>query len=310
MGIILKRVLLILAAVFVLLISSIYLLIPDTLTIRNEIIVGCSAQGANRTINTNWKEIFRQASSNERSSGAYQYTLIKPLYNGSRILIQSNIGTDTSTLSLLPVSSDTTIFQWNLSRQTGSDPISKLTDYISMLALKKDILAKMIYLKGYVDKTTNVYGYNITHITLTDTILVSTEMVENSYPTTKDIYILIQRLQKYISTNGAKETNYPMLNISVVNNKYSTMVGIPINKSILPDNEIKIKRLIPIQNKILTTQVVGDTSKIKEAYQKIELYMQDHFLSSPVIPYELIITDRSKQPDSTKWVTRIMYPIA
>ena len=37
--------------------------------------------------------------------------------------------------------------------------------------------------------------------------------------------------------------------------------------------------------------------------------MNDHSLSAPVIPFEYIITDRSKEPDTSKWITKICFPI-
>src|SRR6266487_3596951 len=40
----------------------------------------------------------------------------------------------------------------------------------------------------------------------------------------------------------------------------------------------------------------------------IEKYMDDHFLSAPAIPFEILITDRNKEADTSKWETKIFYP--
>jgi hypothetical protein len=36
--------------------------------------------------------------------------------------------------------------------------------------------------------------------------------------------------------------------------------------------------------------------------------MNDHFLSAPAIPFEILITDRSKEKDTTRWKTKIYQP--
>ena len=67
--------------------------------------------------------------------------------------------------------------------------------------------------------------------------------------------------------------------------------------------------MIMLKDKTLITEVVGDNNAIQKAFKATTTYMDDNKLSSPVIPFQQLVTDRSKQADSTKWVTRIFTPI-
>ncbi len=85
------------------------------------------------------------------------------------------------------------------------------------------------------------------------------------------------------------------------------MVAIPVNKTITPNNEFLLKKMVP--GKILVTEVRGGIHTINQAQKNIELYMNDHHLVSPAIPFHSLVTDRSKEADTAKWITKIYYPV-
>jgi hypothetical protein len=114
-------------------------------------------------------------------------------------------------------------------------------------------------------------------------------------------------LKEYISINGAKETNSPMLNVIRDSSNFITMIAIPLNKSIPENGKFIFKRMVP--GNILVTEVTGGNFTITEALQQMKIYINDNHLQSPAIPFESLVTDRSKEPDSSKWITRIYYPI-
>jgi hypothetical protein len=60
---------------------------------------------------------------------------------------------------------------------------------------------------------------------------------------------------------------------------------------------------------ILVTEVRGGPHHIKKGLQQLEYYLNDYQRTSPAIPFESLITDRSIQPDTAQWVTRIYYPV-
>ena len=60
---------------------------------------------------------------------------------------------------------------------------------------------------------------------------------------------------------------------------------------------------------ILITEVKGGPEEIKKAYRQVELYISDFQRVAPAIPFESLVTDRRAEKDSTKWITRIYYPV-
>jgi hypothetical protein len=66
--------------------------------------------------------------------------------------------------------------------------------------------------------------------------------------------------------------------------------------------------MVPMKDRFLKTGVTGGPLTIKKAHEAIDEYMKDHILSQPAIPFEILVTDRSKETDTSKWKTTIFYP--
>ena len=66
---------------------------------------------------------------------------------------------------------------------------------------------------------------------------------------------------------------------------------------------------MPYNGNVLVTEIKGGTYTIKKSFDQLENYLTDAKRTSPAIPYEMMITDRSKETDTAKWVTRLYYPV-
>jgi hypothetical protein len=287
---------------------AVYFFIPSQLNVSIVAKINCNTNAVSRIINNQWHEVLN----NKGRSGVwngYTYTVNRKLYNAAGISIKRDNIDYTSKLILFQLNTDSTALQWSAQIQEGYNPFSKLVACYKARALKNNMTEVLQQLRSYLENTACVYHYNITHTTLTDTTILSTKTLSNAYPSTAQVYALVQSLKQYINEQGAHATNYPMLNVRKTDSGFLVMVGIPTDRKLPAKGGFYPKRFIPYENRILTTQVIGGTSSILEAYRQIELYMQDHSLEAPVIPFELMITDRSKEADTTKWVTKIFYPI-
>ena len=301
----------ILSGIFLLIIVAliaVYFFIPSQFNVSIAAKVNCNTNAVSRIINNQWNEVLNNKDIGGVRNG-YTYTVSQKFYNAANISIKHDDVDYTSNLVLFPVNNDSTAMQWSTQIQEGYNPFSKLVAYYKARALKNNMTGVMKQLRSYLENTACVYHYNITHTTLTDTTIISTKSLSNAYPSTAQVYALVQSLKQYINEQGAHATNYPMLNVRKTDSGFLVMVGIPTDRKLPAKGGFYPKRFIPYENKILTTQVIGGTSSILEAYRQIELYMQDRSLEAPVIPFELMITDRSKEADTTKWVTKIFYPI-
>jgi hypothetical protein len=137
--------------------------------------------------------------------------------------------------------------------------------------------------------------------------MVLTTSVSKKYPTTSDVYQLVENLKKYIAAEDAKENNFPMLYVKKLPDfTFETMVAIPVNKELPGNGAISFSRFVPW--KVLTAEVKGG-DKTAETLHQMKLFMNDYQKTAMAIPFESLVTDRSKDPNTLKWITRIYTPV-
>ena len=164
-------------------------------------------------------------------------------------------------------------------------------------------------MKAFLEKTKNIYGVDIKETLVKDSALISTRRQFDHYPNVQEVDSMIQSLKKYIRQNNAIEKNSPMLNVfELGNSRYEAMTAIPVDKALPKTNEFAPKFLLKGGN-ILEAQIQGGPYTIKKGLEELENYRADYKFNSPAIPYQLLVTDRTKEPDTTKWITRLYYPI-
>ena len=64
-----------------------------------------------------------------------------------------------------------------------------------------------------------------------------------------------------------------------------------------------------VRGHYLETDVHGGSGAVNSALDRMNNYISDYGRTVMAIPFFSLMTDRSKEPDTTKWVTRIYYPI-
>jgi hypothetical protein len=175
--------------------------------------------------------------------------------------------------------------------------------------IKKGIPELLQSIKSYHSNTLNLYGYDIQKKSVVDSTLISTSKEIKGYPSTAVIYSLIDELKNYIQQQAANETGYPMLNIFTKDSiTYLVKVAIPVDKKLPSSGNISYRWMLGGGN-ILITEVKGDNQEIQKAYTQIQQYISDYKRVAPAIPFESLVTDRRKQPDSSQWITKIYYPV-
>ncbi|MBC7849333.1 MAG: hypothetical protein H7Y31_06340 [Chitinophagaceae bacterium] len=242
------------------------------------------------------------------------------IYNGNRYYLQQVSGnivqtdvlqnekTCAGSILLAPSAVDTTMIEWRVQTVYGTNPITKLKSYFSKDELQHDLQTLLDKFRSYAGKQENIYGMTIQRAKVVDTLLVAMRSTLNHYPTTGDVYSLVEKLRTYIKSQNAKETNPPMLNMQHYDTStYEIMVGIPIDRELPANGPIQQKRLV--SGNIMWGEVRGGSKSVDNALQQLENYKFDYRLGSPAIPFASLITDRSKEPDTTKWITRVYYPI-
>lgn len=307
-----------LALLLVVIIVSAFIFIPSQLTVSNVSFIKASSYAVLRNLHneTEWNKWWPGEKSENKDSlrkhpslNGYTYLITKKLYNAIELNIRSGKDVYAGTASIVPFS-DSLAVQWEIKLLTGNNALKKILQYRQALQIKKDLAVILDSLKAFNENKARVYRFNIHQTTAEDTALVTTQVITPNYPSNTVIYGLINTLKKYIADSGAKETSFPMLNITRLrDSSYSVMTAIATEKSLKGKGNIYSKRFLTYKDKIVAADVKGGPVTIRQAYDEIALYINDYHLSYAVVPFEYLVTDRSKEADTSKWVTKIYVPI-
>lgn len=212
-------------------------------------------------------------------------------------------------LQIIPLNNDSTAFFWSCEIISSSNPLTRWIQYFNALHIKKCLNVLISSLKNHIDVEENVYGFKVLKTKVSDSVLISTRNTYTSYPDDEKIAQLVQKLKEYIKTQKAVEKNYPMLNIHLSGiNKYDVMVAIATDKLLPATAEFAPKRVLKGGN-ILEAWFKGSPSSTKKAFDEFENYKLDYHYMAPAIPYQLMVTDRMKEKDTSNWITKFYYPI-
>jgi len=308
-----KRWLIALALITVLLIAAIYLLIPGTIHIEERMVIRSSTNTLKRILfrpGANWNRWWP----GDTSGHIYQYNnssfTVSDITFNSIIIATGKKGVFTTTsLNLVPGTMDSTELVWEATIPVSANPFKRLQDYKQAQHFGDDLHTILAAINIYFSNPELVYGFNISRSSIKDSVLVSTFANTKNYPSTDFIYHLIDELREYIALHSGKETGIPMLNINAADSQtYLVRVAIPVNKQLQSSGKISYK-LMPAGTPALIIDVKGGPILVEKAFHELENYINDHKRVAPAIPFLSLITDRSKETDTSKWVTRIYYPV-
>jgi hypothetical protein len=314
-----RKILIWLTILLVVLLISAYTLLPGKISFSEVVRVKAPGAAVSRflTDEAKWNQYWHNKNKNDKKVNGnpdsphiyknFEYHVNLKTIWGDSILIKNNHLNINSSLHIVPFGTDSVALQWSGESASTSDPYTRLRNYLHRNEICNNVKVLLTDMKAFLEKKENFYGIHIDQIMVKDTLLVATRHSSNNYPTTPEIYSLIQTLRDYIKKVGAIETNFPMLHITTDSVGYMTMTAIPVNKYVPTNKNFLFKRMVP--GKILVTEVIGGIHTTANALKQLELYISDHQLQSPAIPFESLVMDRSKQPDTSKWITKVYYPI-
>jgi hypothetical protein len=302
-------------------VAGIYLFIPAKLTISKTIIGNCNIAAANRyfTDTSKWIKWWPQNKQNAFTSAGrdtsftyngYAYKITGVFYNDVHISIQcSDYCNINSNLRIVQFNGDSVLIGWEGSLPTGNNPFKKIIAYRHRKEIAENMEAILKSFTSFIEEPSNIYGVDFRHAFSKDSTLVTMNGITSAYPTTAYIYQFIDSLKKYVASQGAKEINYPMLNVSKLNNtQFKTMVALSVNKTLGGNGRIILKRFVPW--KMIEGEVHGGPYSVDKAFEQMFNFRDDNHLSIMAIPFQSLITDRSKEQDTTKWITKICAPIS
>ena len=304
-----KKILIALVLLLVFALASVYVFIPGKIKIEAAFPLKAAFPAVSRTLidENSWKKWW--PGDTPLNYDKQTYLIREKIFSVFDIDIYSANDTINSRLELVLIKNDTMSISWHAEQVSSSNPFIRFSRYRHAKETEKNMNKILQSMKAFLEKTKNIYGVEINRTLVNDSVLISTRRSFEHYPNVEEIDAMIQDLKKYIVQNNAIEKNSPMLNVLRFDSShYEAMCAIPVDKALPKTNEFAPKFLLKGGN-ILEAPVQGGPTTIENGLKELENYRSDYRFTSPAIPYQLLVTDRVKETDTTKWITKLYYPV-
>jgi effector-binding domain-containing protein len=287
---------------------SLYLFIPGRLKINEIVTMNATMDGVARTLSagSNWNKWWPGDTVFHFNKKKFQITAYE--LNGFDIRIISNRDSLQSRMNLIFLDNDSMLVDWQAQLKSSSAPFKRFSQFMKVKEIGKDINAILTSLKNFAEDPQNIYGIKVVKAIVTDSVLISTRRSFDHKPDVQEIDDMIQSLKNYIKQNGAVEKNLPMLNVMKTDNSYVAMTAIPVDRELPATNEFASKFMLKGGN-ILEAEIKGGPFTIERSFNELENYRADHKYTSPAIPFQSLVTDRAREKDTAKWITKLYYPV-
>jgi hypothetical protein len=298
--------------------ACIYLLIPSKILIQQTLTIPTNARGFQRTFLEDriweqwWPEGKIKDTAGMKQTGfllnSRKYTIVEKRMS-SIILCADHADSAKAVLYFISPRPDSVKLVLEAEVATSAMPAERVRKYFQSKQLENDLKTLLNKIRTFYTNEDNIYGTHIEKSLVVDSILIFTNAISEGPPSTKFIYALVDSLKEYAASQSAKETGFPMLNISTTDSiNYLTKVAIPVNKRLPSSGNISHRWMLG-GGTILITEVKGGPASITKAFEEITHYAHDNQRVAPAIPFQSLITDRRKEPDTSRWITRIYYPV-
>lgn len=291
-------------------IAGIYIFIPARLTVTNNVVVNATLNSTGRIIidSSKWKSWWPDKSSPELIFNGYRYSPSKGVFNAVEVNIHNNKQHIESRITVMPLNKDSVLLEWRSDYESGNSPLARIDSYNKASDLKNDMRHLLSQLKTFLEKTENIYGTPVIKTKVKDTLLIVTIETLPNIPSTEQVYHMIDRLKAHAKKENVPETGYPMLHyLQTGDARFETMVALPVGRAPKEYGGVSIRRMVP--GNILITEIKGGPWTIRQSFRQLQNYIGDHRIVSPAKPFESLVTDRRNEADTTKWTTKIYYPI-
>jgi len=301
----------------VIILSLPYLLVPGSITVTVSGTANANMEGTFRTIvqDTAIRKWWPAGPENKETEG--QVLAFRQLHFQQTSLFYQSLEFNTwekkdtvqSNLYFIPLNSDSIRLEWRAGFTTGNNPLSRLRSFLFARKLSSVFKVVTDTLIKYINQPSSIYGIGIKKERVPFQHFISLKQQLDHYPTTEEIYRLITELRSYASGKTDYLRYAPILHVDTKDSiTYQLQLALATD-SLLPGNgRIDYKWMMKDGN-ILVADVTGGPGVINEGFQKMRMYISDYRLNIIALPFQMMITDRLKEPDSTKWITRLYYPV-
>jgi hypothetical protein len=297
-----RKLILSISTIIVLSLAGVYLLIPKLLLIKgNQMVYQPSASVTRGMMQTDkWTEWMPKD--------------IKVTIEGSLVAtIQATLTLDDVQVpvlfSIMDGEGENAIISYETTMDNGNyNPITKIQYYIFAKKIQRNLDRVLSAARAYYNYSKGVYGFDIVETRVKDSSLIAVDQTLKDTPSLVQIYQLVSVLEQHISDQNGKAKGAPMVNITRVDeNEVYFQVAIPLERDLPVKAGLTIKKMV--LGNLLSVKVVGDQTKVNQAFEATKQYINDKQKSSPAIPFVIYNTNRLLEKDPSRWISTINYPI-
>jgi hypothetical protein len=295
----------------------IYLLLPSKFVISRSIPARVTTNGAFRVLSNDskWKKWWRNEAGQVPGKGdsliynGYTFRVIDHETNVVGVEITKGKLRLKSIMHLVNFRFDSTVIIWKTDPlPAGLDPITRLLAFKKAIVISESMKGILQKLKPYLSNPLNVYDVPIYWTADRDSTMLMTRFTSPAYPTTTELYGYFDVLKKSIQRQNGTPVSYPMMNVrKLENGLFETQVAIPTDRRLKDDGKILSRKMVP--SKFIYTIVTGGVYTTNEAMEQLEFFIADNNKMKIANPFQMPVTDRTKEPDTLKWVTKIYIPV-
>ena len=304
-------------AILILTISCIYIFIPAKIVISGLSKAETTSEGEYRTISQedNWEKWWRDQEGKKHIKGnpfSYNETVFHITKKGNNavgIEVDHNGGKYQSVIRLIALGHDSIGASWSCEMPHSNNPFNRIIHYKHAVEINRDIAGIMTNFSSFVSNPQNVYGFSFFMTSFRDTTLLSTRFISPAFPGTTELYGYFEVLKKNIQKQKGKIIGFPMMNVEKLENgSFETQVAYPTSRQLEDDGKIFYRRMVP--GNFICTEVHGGAYTTDEALKQMNFFLADNHRSKMANTFQILVTDRIREPDTLKWITKIYIPVA
>jgi hypothetical protein len=292
--------------VVVLFVLYVYIFIGETRSVVLIMPMKCNIEGADRVLRDSGN---RSGCWPDEANQPIRYGVTGVFRRMVDLRIEDGQWVLPSRLSVFPnVNIDSSVMQLEVAFPSSLNPVKRIVQYWEGKRIQAEMSVFLTRFKTNLEDQKKVYGISIRETSTSDSMLVERKRIFDQNPSDSEIYLLVEKLQQFIQSHGGHVTGYPMFNVTGrIGGTFEVRVAVPTDKEIKSDGTVEWRQLI--QGKYLEADVRGGDGAVRTAMGQMKNYISDYQRTVMAIPFQSLVTDRRKEADTTKWLTKLYFPI-
>lgn len=196
------------------------------------------------------------------------------------------------------------MFEMNL----GTNPIARFMGLVIDKKMSKNYINELDSLKKFTETLPLPYKYKIEEIQSKGFNYIGIRKKVRPLEIGVKMGTIINDLMGIMNKNKLKTSNNPFsIYFSVTKDSIDFETGFPIEENNIVSKSLHVGQMK--ESKAVVLDFYGPYNEIEKGYSEINNWISDNNKKITGVPYEIYYTNPAIEKDSSKWLTRIIYPI-